>query len=268
MGIVNVGYQTFEHKGEVIKSSDVVHSLPAVIESIVVDQYVSLTNTDTILGDGVATCTRALKVLTADEIAGTGNASRAGYILTAATANSFVDLKVGDAIEVNSVAQGVITELIDGSNVRMSATGTTGANTWTYQRAMFKDVYPGATLVHATGPATVVVESKTSDYVVVTTTSGTITTGLLTSYTNISSLLSYKEDDSKGEIYGVALDAFTKVAATYDADERTGVRVKVWGEYDKALTTTADNSTAGNVPEAIHRKVTGRLFPRKHDRLF
>jgi hypothetical protein len=265
MSIVTRGTQTYEDRGETIDKREFVAVVPAVVESIVADQYVSLTNTDTIAGDGLATCTRALKVLTADKMAGTGNASRALEVITAATPGSFADVEVGDVIEINGSAAGTVTQKISSTIINVDASGTIGASTWTFQRPMFKDVYPGATLVHATGPATLVVESKTSNFVVVTTTSGTITTGLLTSATNINSVLSYKEDDSKGEIYGVALDAFTKTGTTYDSTQSTPIRVKWLGFYDKSKTTTVDHATAGTVPESIHRKAV-RLMHATHQR--
>lgn len=265
-GIVNGGTYQFEHKGEQFNQKDWVVPMPAVCEAIVLDQYVSLTNTDLLLGDGVATCTRALKVLTADKISTAHNLSRALDIVTCATAGEAIDFKVGDSLEIGGAAAGIITEIIDNTNVRVNASGTIGAGAGTYQRPLFKDVYPGATLILATGTTTVYVESKTSDFVVVTTTSGTITTGLLTSYQNVESLLSYKSDDSKGEIYGVAMAAFTPASATeFDADETTPILVKWLGEYDKTKTTTSDYATAGTVPELIHRKAV-RLFHTTHTR--
>jgi hypothetical protein len=259
MSLVNVGSYAFEHKGEVLNPTDKVTPVIAVCEAIVLDQYVTRTNTDLTAGDSVATCTRALKVLTADKIAGTGNLSRALDIVTAATATSLSVVKVGDLIEIGGAAAGTVIEIIDNTNARVNASGTIGAGTWTYQRALFKNVYPGATLVHATGAVTVYVESKTSDYVVVTTTSGTITTGLLTSYKNVESLLSYKSDDSKGVIFGVAMDSFTPTGSTYLATDAKPVMVKWFGDYDKNKATTSDYTTAGTVPQTVHDKAV-RLF--------
>lgn len=255
MSIVQGGTYTYEHKGEAINPNDRIIYCPAVCESIALDAYVTRTNTDLLAGDNGGSCTRALKVLTSDKIAGVGNASRALDIVTAATGGSFSGIKVGDSLEINGGAAGVVIEIIDNSNVRVNASGTIGASTWTYQRALFKDVYPGATLVLATGTTTVYVESKTSNYVVVTTTSGTITTGLLTSYKNVESLINYKSDDSKGEIYGVAMESFAVTSATaYAASDFKTIPVKWFGDYDKTKTTTSDYATAGTVPEAIHIK--------------
>jgi hypothetical protein len=255
MSIVQGGTYTYEHKGEAINVNDKIIYSPAVCESIALDAYVARTNTDLLSGDSVATCTRALKVLTADAITGTGNMTRALDIVTCATATSAKVIKVGDIIYIGSDLAGTVIELIDNTNVRVNASGTIGASTWTYQRALFKDVYPGATLVLATGTTTVLVESKTSDYVVVTTTSGTITTGLLTSYKNVESLINYKSDDSKGTIYGVAMESFAVTSATaYAASDMKVIPVKWFGDYDKNKATTSDYATAGTVPEAIHRK--------------
>ena len=266
MSIVNGGTWTLETKNEAINPMDRTAVVPAIAESIALDAFVTVTNTDTVSGDA-ATCTRALKVLTADKIAGTGNASRALDVVTFATAGSGSVVKVGDKIEINASAAGTVIEIIDNSNVRVDASGTIGASTWTYQRAMFKDVYPGATIVHATGGVSVIVESKTSDYVVVTTTSGTITTGAITSYKNIESLINYKSDDSKGRIFGVAMESYT-AASTYDSANLGSVKVKVFGEYDRDKTTTSDYATAGTVPNAVHQKVFGKLFHTKITRKF
>jgi len=260
MSLVQGGTYTYEHKGEQINPYDRIVYCPAVAESIALDAYVSKTNTDLITTGDAATCTRALKVLTADKIAFGHNMSRALDIVTAATAGELSAVKVGDSIEINSGAAGIVIELIDNTNVRVNASGTIGAATATYQRAIFKNVFPGATLVLATGTTTVYVESKTSNFAVVTTTSGTITTGALTSYKNVDSLLTYASDDSKGLIYGVAMESMTVASATaYAATDLKSIPVKWFGEYDKTKTTTTDYATAGTVPESIHVKATRLL---------
>lgn len=259
MSLVNVGSYAFEHKGEALNPTDRVMPVVAVCEAIALDQYVTRTNTDLMAGDSAATCTRALKVLTADKISTAHNLSRALDIVTCATAGEAVDMKIGDSIEIGGAAAGVIIEIIDNTNVRVNASGTISAGAGTYQRALFKNVFPGATLVLATGTTTVVVESKTSDYVVNTVTSGTITTGLLTSYKNVESLLSYKSDDSKGVILGVAMDSFTPTGSTYLATDAKPVMVKWFGDYNKNKTTTSDYATAGTVPQSVHDKAV-RLF--------
>ena len=255
MSTVQGGTYTFEQKGEAINVNDKIMYVPAVCESIALDAYVTKTNTDLLSGDAVATCTRSLKVLTADKVAGTGNASRALEVITAATPGSFASVEVGDVIEINGSAAGTVTAKISSTVINVNASGTIGASTWTFQRPMFKDVYPGATLVLATGTTTVLVESKTSNFVVVTTTSGTIATGLLTSYKNVESLLTYKSDDTKGLIYGVAMASFAVTSATaYAASDLKVIPVKWFGDYDKLKTITTDYATAGTVPESIHAK--------------
>lgn len=267
MALVNVGSFTVEHKGENINPNDRMMIVPAIAESITLDGYVTATNTDLITtADAVATCTRALKVLTADKIAVAHNMSRALDIVTCATAGDAANIKVGDAIEINSGAAGTVIEKIDDTYLRVNASGTIGAAAATWQRPMFKNVHAGATLVLATGTTTVYVESKTSDFAVVTTTSGTITTGLLTSYKNIESLLMYKEDDSKGTILGVAMESYT--AAAYALTSLpTAVKIKWFGNYNKLLTTTVDHATAGTVPESVHVKAV-RLYHTTSTRRF
>jgi len=267
MSIVQGGTRSFEHKSEAINPMDRIYTVPAVADSIALDAFVTITNTDTVTTGDAATCTRALKVLTADKISTAHNLSRALDIVTAATAGELSPVKVGDSIEIDAAAAGIVTEIIDVSNVRVNASGTIGAGAGTYQRAMFTNVYAGATLVLATGTTTVTVESKTSDFVVVTTTSGTIATGALTSYKNIESLITYKSDDSRGKIFGVAMETYT-ATATYASSNAAPVRVKVFGEYDRDLTTTSDYATAGTVPNAVHQKVFGQLFHTKITRKF
>jgi hypothetical protein len=269
-GIVQGGTYTQEHKGEQLNPKDWTSVMPAVVESLVIDQYVSLTNTDTIAtSDTVALCTRALKVLTANKIAVSGNMSRTLDIVTCATPGAAANIKVGDKIWINtSTDAGNVIEKIDDTYLRVDASGSIGGAAATWQRPMFTNVFPGATIVLETGVLTsLVVESKTSNFEVVTTTSGTITSKDLVTYKNIESLLSYKEDDSKGEIYGVAMEAFTKTGTTYDADQTTPIKVKWMGEYDKTKTTTVDHATAGTVPELIHRKAV-RLYHVSHTRRF
>ena len=254
MAIVNNGSRTLEEKGLMIKASDKVRSHNACIESIVLDGYVSLVESKLTAGDAAATCTRALTVLTADKIATAHNLSRALDIVTCATAGEAIAFKVGDSLEIGGAAAGIITEIIDNTNVRVDDSGTISAGAGSYQRPLFRNVYPGATLVLATGTTTVYVASKTSDFAVVTTTSGTIATGLLTSYTNVSSIIKYREDAVHGDIYGVAMGSFTVAGSTYDEDDSETIMVKVFGDYDKSLATTYDNTTAANVPSSVHDK--------------
>jgi hypothetical protein len=267
MSIVNGGTWTLETKSEAINPMDRMVVVPAISDSIALDAFVTVTNTDLVTTGDAATCTRALKVLTADKIAFGHNLSRALDIVTAATAGELSVVKVGDSIEIDSVAAGIVIEIIDNTNVRVDASGTMSAAAATYQRAMFKDVWAGATLVLATGTTTVTVESKTSNFAVITTTSGTITTGALTSYKNIESLITYKSDDSRGKIFGVAMEAYTATTA-YAAANLGSVKVKVFGEYDRDKTTTSDYATAGTVPNAVHQKVFGQLFHTKITRKF
>ena len=206
------------------------------VESIKSDEYVVKVSSVLTAGDSVATCTRALKVLTADKIAFSHNLSRALDIVTAATAGELSVVKVGDSIEINSGAAGVVTEIIDNTNVRVNASGTIGANAGTWQRPLFAKVYPGAALVLATGTTAAVVESKTSDFAIVTVASGTVTTGLLTSYTTVDSIARYKEDNSHGVIYGVAMRAFT-FGTVYGDVTPAEILVKVFGQFDKDKTT-------------------------------
>jgi len=269
MAIVNNGSRTLEEKGLMIKASDKVRSHNACIESIVLDGYVSLVESKLTAGDAAATCTRALTVLTADKIATAHNLSRALDIVTYATAGEAIAFKVGDSLEIGGAAAGIITEIIDNTNVRVDASGTIGAGAGSYQRPMFQKVFPGATIVLETGVLTsLVVESKTSNFAVVTTTSGTITSKDLVTYTNVESLIAWKEDNSLGNIYGIAMSAFTPAGSTYDATEATPIRVKTFGEFDKTLTTTADHATAGTVPETVHATVFGRFFHQDSTRNF
>lgn len=253
MSIVNGGSRILEEKGLMVKASDKLRSHNACVESIVLDGYVSLVESKLTSGDAAATCTRSLKVLTADKISTAHNLSRALDIVTCATAGEAIDFRIGDSLEIGGSAAGIVTEIIDNTNVRVNASGTIGAGAGTYQRALFRNVYPGATLVLATGTTTVYVESKTSDFVIVTTTSGTIATGLLTSYTNVSSIIKYREDALHGDIYGIAMDSYT-FGTTYDATVCKTISVKVFGDYDKSLATTYNNTTAANVPSSVHDK--------------
>lgn len=267
MGTVNGGISTFETKSEAINPYDRMVVVPAISDSIALDAFVTVTNTNLITTGDAATCTRALKVLTADKIAVSGNMSRALDIVTCATPGSAAVIKVGDSIEINSGAAGIVTEIIDNTSVRVNASGTIGAAAATYQRAMFKDVWAGAALVLATGTTAAVVESKVSDFVVNTVASGTVTTGALTSYQNVESLITYKSDDSRGKIFGVAMEAYT-ATATYAVANLGSVKVKVFGEYDRDKTTTSDYATAGTVPNAVHQKVFGQLFHTQITRKF
>jgi len=251
MSIVSVGSRTLEEKGLMIDGTMKKRSHNACVESIVLDGYVALVESKLTSGDAAATCTRALKVLTADKISTAHNLSRALDIVTCATAGEAIDFKVGDSLEIGGAAAGIITEILDNTNVRVNASGSIGAGAGTYQRPLFRNVWAGATLVLATGTTTVYVESKTSDFVVVTTTSGTITTGLLTSYQNVSSIVKYREDGLHGSIYGVAMDSYT-FGTTYDATVCKTISVKVFGDYDKSLATTYNNTTAANVPSSVH----------------
>jgi len=100
MSIVNGGSRTLEEKGLMVKASDKVRSHNACVESIVLDGYVSLVESKLVTTADAATCTRALKVLTADKIAFGHNMSRALDIVTAATAGELSVVKIGDDKEL------------------------------------------------------------------------------------------------------------------------------------------------------------------------
>jgi len=267
VGIIQGGTATVEFKVFPSENGDRTEGNVASVESIKLDEYVVKVDDTLTSGDPVATCTRALKVLTADKIAFAHNLSRALDIVTAATAGELSVVKVGDSIEINSGAAGIVTEIIDNTNVRVNASGTIGAAAGTYQRPLFAKVYPGAALVLATGTTAAVVASKTSDFVVNTVASGTVTTGLLTSFKNVDSIARYKEDGSHGEIYGIAMDAFTFDTA-YGTAAPVQMEVKVFGQFDKTKTTTIDHATAGTVPQSVHASVYGRLFHTNVTRIF
>ena len=267
MSIVNGGTWTLETKSEAINPMDRMVVVPAISDSIALDAFVTVTNTDLVTTGDAATCTRALKVLTADKISTAHNLSRALDIVTCATAGEAIDFRVGDSLEIGGAAAGIITEIIDNTNVRVDASGTIAGGAGTYQRAMFKDVWAGAALVLATGTTAAVVESKVSNFAVNTVASGTVTTGALTSYKNIESLITYKSDDSRGKIFGVAMEAYTATTA-YAVANLGSVKVKVFGEYDRTKATTSDYATAGTVPNAVHQKVFGQLFHTQITRKF
>jgi len=224
---------------------DIVGSKKATIASdIAYGQVVTFTRSTVTTGKGAVT--RALKVLSADKTAGTGNASRALEVITAASAGSFADVEVGDLIEIGGAAAGKVIAKTSSTTLVMDASGTIGAGTWTVQKPAFAKVFPGATLVLATGTTTVVVESKTSDYAVNTVTSGTITTGTFT-YSNLDSLVPWKEDGSRGIPHAIATEAFT-----YSADETEKfIGYKATGAYPRKIISTADTA-AGSVTDAIH----------------
>jgi len=267
VGIIQGGTATVEFKIFPSQEGDRAEGNVASVESIKMDEYVVKVDDALTAGDSVATCTRALKVLTADKIAFAHNLSRALDIVTAATAGELSVVKLGDSIEINSGAAGIVIELIDNTNVRVNASGTIGAAAATYQRPLFAKVYPGAALVLATGTTAAVVESKTSDFVVNTVASGTVTTGLLTSFQNVDSIARYKEDGSHGEIYGVAIDKFT-FGSVYGDVAPVQMSVKVFGQFDKTKATTIDHPTAGTVPQSVHASVYGRLFHTATKRIF
>lgn len=251
MGIVNKGTTSITTYQNTILEGDIINGEIARLEDIARYAYVVKVNAITTTGKG--TITRSTVNLTADATAGTGNLSRALDIVTAATAGSLSVVEVGDVLVIGGAAAGTVTAIIDNTNVRVNASGTIGANTWTYQKPAFKNVYPGATVISATGPTTMTVATKVSDFAVTTVSSGTVASGAFTSYLNLDSIAMYREDDSKGKIYGVAMDSF-------DLSEETSkvVQVKIHGGYDKTKTTTEDTSTAGSVTEAIHSKARDR----------
>lgn len=259
MGIIEGGTRSSSFETYPRSATDRYTENIAAVESFAKYAYLVKVNAVLTSGTGLGAVTRALKVLSADKTAGTGNLSRALDVVTAATGGSLSVVKVGDAIEIGGVAQGTVTEIIDNSNVRVSASGTTGAGTWTYRRPAFRKIYPGATLVLATGATTVVVESKTSDFAVNTVTSGTITTGAITSYQNVDSIALWKEDGSRGDVLGIATDSFT-FGSTYDANNVKPIVSITFGDFDKNKTTTLDNQTAGTVPQSVHDRFFGRFF--------
>jgi hypothetical protein len=266
-GIIQGGSATVQFDVFPSQNGDRMEGNVASVESIKLDEYVVKVDDTLTAGDAVATCTRAAKVLTADKIAVSGNMSRALDIVTCATPGSAKVIKLGDSLEINSGAAGVVIELIDNTNVRVNASGTIGAAAGTYQRALFAKVFPGAALVLATGTTAATVASKTSDFVVNTVEDGTVTTGLLTSYKNVDSIARYKEDGSHGAIYGIAMDAFTFNTA-YGTATPVQMSVKVFGQFDKDKTTTIDHATAGTVPQSVHASVYGRLFHTSTTRIF
>lgn len=240
----------------VVDVGDVITAFKATVAGdITRNQAVVVVDDVLTAGDSVATCTRALKVLTADKIAVSGNMTRALDIVTSATPGSLSVVKIGDSLEINSGAAGIVIEIIDNTNVRVNASGTIGANTGTYQRPLFAKVHPGAALVLATGTTAAVVESKTSDFVINTVASGTVATGLLTSYQNLATIVPWKEDNTRGEVDGIAMATFTYTTAIPSAD----IQVKMHGVYARNTLLTADTA-AGSVTTAIHDVMTGRGF--------
>ena len=247
MGITSGGTRTVLARGFGEQAGDRYDGVFASVESIPENCAVARVSSATTSGAGLGTVTKTATSLVADKVAGTGNASRDLDVIT--FVSTTVNVKVGDKIEIAAAAAGTVTEIISNTQVRVNASGTIAAGAYTYQRPAFAKVFPGATVVLATGPNTVTIASKTDDFTVTCVESGNVATGAITSFTNQPSICQWKSDGSRGPFLGVSEDAFV-FSAPFSAANATAIRIKTMGGVDRTTLSCADYA-AGSFPEAL-----------------
>jgi hypothetical protein len=256
-----MGTATITTYTPVVDVGDVITAFKATIAgNITRNQAVVVVDNVANSGALLGTLSRSSVTLTADLLTLSGNVTKAGTTLVNATAGGFAGVVVGSKIVhtltagPNTVTTLTVTDVVNETTVNVAESGTLGVGTCTNQIPAFAKVYVGAVLNVAAGTAATVT-AKASDFSVTTTETGTLTNVAFTSYTNLATIVPWKENNSRGEVDGIAMATFTYTTAIPSAD----IQVKMHGVYARNALLTADTA-AGSVTTDIHDVMTGRGF--------